>query len=220
MLIVNEFVLVFVAFPVVASPPLVLFVTVALPDDADCWLLVVKQMLLSLLTLTELLVTLTTLLSEYGPLMFMEPVLFVLEVLVTLGIVLVTETEALSEFVFVAAPVWAPPPVVLVATTAVPEADNWLLLLDKYRWLSLFTFVCDLLTDTTLLLEYGPVLLSVPELAPAIPAVNPVTSPSDVAATAAARKILLFTILPPSLATLRLLILLGLLTRPMEPSLL
>ena len=66
--------LVFDALPVVALPPFVLPETLDEPDVADCSLLVVRQMLLSLLTSTDVLLMLTTLLSECGPVSEIVPV--------------------------------------------------------------------------------------------------------------------------------------------------
>ena len=110
------------------------------------------------------------------------------------GIEFLTVNEADVELAVLAVPVRASPPVVLVETFAEPLDDSWLFELMSETWLWFVTVAWFLRTDTTLFVEFGPVLLNEPELAPATPADKPAISPTVVRATPVARIILLFTI--------------------------
>lgn len=120
----KELLLLLLALPVVADPPVVLSLTVASPEEA-CWLLSLDtDMSLSLLTLTWLVNELFIVFSEDGP------VLLIL-LLGGSGIVasddasaadpvFETLTEAFRELLLLASPVVADPPVVLSVTVASP----------------------------------------------------------------------------------------------------
>lgn len=189
--------LVLLALPLVALPPLVLPETFALPDEADCEFDVVSVTSLWFETWTSVLSTLTTLLSEFGPVSETLPVLEPEPEPppnTMSGDELLTLTEAPTELLFAAEPLPALPASVLPETFAEPEDAPWPLLFDTPRWLLFETLIWLDITDLTTFVEYGPVAVTVPSpvAAAAIPP-KPAIRPRDVAATAVARIILLFT---------------------------
>ena len=114
--------LVLLALPVVAEPPVVLLLTLAEPVEA-LWLLVVLTFkLVVFITCVDVLSLTVTLLVELGPVLLMLAVLLPPVGVVTEAVapVLSTLAETAVEVLFMAEPEPAPPPVVLLLTLAEP----------------------------------------------------------------------------------------------------
>ena len=113
----NELLLLLLALPLVADPPVVLSLTEASPELA-CWEFSLDtHMLLSLSTLTLLVLVVVMVFDEPGPVSFMLPEVTLgspaIDAAVVAAPLLLTVAEASSELLFIAAPDVALPPVVL-----------------------------------------------------------------------------------------------------------
>ena len=118
--------LVFIAEPLIALPPLVLPLTLALPLWAF-WLLLLETLtLLVLVSRKLLLVNELITLVEPGPVSLMEslPVVPVVAVVSIAGVELVTCTVVVLLLSLLASPLIAEPPLVLPLTLALPVLDD------------------------------------------------------------------------------------------------
>lgn len=151
--------------PVVALPPLVLLLTVALPE-VDVWVLVFTTDRLLLLVIVALLleVAFTTLL-ENGPVVLMLPLgsLAAQPPPMPASELLLTVTLALVLLELLAMPVEAPPALVLLVTTAEPVDALWSLVLVASTSLLLVWWNVLVLLAFTWLLELGPVSVIEPD---------------------------------------------------------
>lgn len=175
--------LVLLASPLVALPPVVLPVTLAEPLLAD-WLLVLVTVTVLVLVVCELSVQwLLTLLSLLGPVVLMVPVRGdgVMAALL-LALLLLAVALALTVLLLLAEPEPASPPVVLPDTVTVPVLEPWPLLTVPVIVLVLVRRLLLVTRECTWLLLVGPVLLILPVSAATTPVVR--LKPRTVAAAA------------------------------------
>lgn len=194
----TELELLLEAFPVDAEPPLVLPETVAEPELALWELVLVTLKLLLLVTVAVVVLLLVTWLFELGPVVEMVPELEpppdAPANTPAPEEALFTEADALKVFALEAAPLLAEPALVLPVVLAEPLEAPWPLLLETPRLLLLFTLAAHVSLLVTWLLELGPVVPMLPELAPTMLPI-PAMRLSDVIATPATFTI--FFISPP-----------------------
>src|SRR5579884_118894 len=149
--------LVFEALPVEAEPPLVLVLTVALPELAVWLLLLVTLKSLSLLTVNELVLVALALFVENGPVVSMlaEGSELLKKPPRPPPVPLLTDTLVSELLLLLASPVLAPPALVLVVTLALPELARCILPFVTDRSLSFLILAVLLLLALTLFFEYG-----------------------------------------------------------------
>lgn len=171
------------ALPLVALPPVVLPLTLALPVDALCEFELVTLRQLVLLTTTLLEVRELIVLLESGPVLLMLPPLpplLLLLIQLPLAELLLIEAEVLKSLLLLASPEPALPPVVLWLTLAEPLLAPWPLLLLAWTSFLLLIYWLLLVRFRTLLCELGPV----PEMSAAA---KPVVRPKPKTVVAATR---------------------------------
>jgi hypothetical protein len=155
----TEVLLLAEALPEVALPPVVFWLTLALPELALCELVFVTLKLLVLLTVELLLLRTLTTLDELKPVLLMlaESLPAPVPVPASLEPPLLTVAVTLRALATEAAPLVALPPVVFWALLALPELALWPLELFTPRLLLLFTDRLLLVRNRMWLYESAPV---------------------------------------------------------------
>lgn len=113
----------FEAPPLVALPPFVLLLTVAVPEAALWLFVLVTVTMLLFITFTLLVLVLLMVLFELGPVLLMEPLWFCEGIAMAAAELAAfeTDTDPLKPFALEAIPDVAPPAFVLFVVLAAPE---------------------------------------------------------------------------------------------------
>ncbi len=161
-----------------AEPPLVLPETFALPE-VEVWLFALTTVMLLLLVEFQVLLLLTLAwLVDPGPVVFSETLSPLLKKPAGTPppVALLTATVLEVLLLFPALPLVAEPPLVLPETLAEPEVEPWVLALVKPSVLLFCWLTVLLLLTLAWLVEPGPVVPTVTELAAATPIPRPMVA--------------------------------------------